>query len=205
MLSVRKQKIIHTPGETTFAPGGIVHQSLPPPPAGTEWRRDRSTKNWELVNEESKTEEWEVIGKGGGASSRCSDSASLGVESLSTVGHTSQSHSQIDYVEHVVLPTDTLQGICIAYRVTATRLRQINGFSGQTLAHGPTKLRIPLSVGAASGSGGESKAFKTQTLARQIRIGSKEARAYLEMADWNLEEAIDTAREDREWEENNIR
>jgi len=198
MLSVRKQKIIRTPGETTFASGGIIHQSLPPPPAGTEWRRDPSTKNWELVNEESKTEEWEVIGKGGGSSSRCSDSASPEVKSLSTAGQT-------DYVEHVVLPTDTLQGICIAYRVTATRLRQINGFSGQTLAHGPTKLRIPLPVGATSGSGGESKAFKTQTLARQIRIGSKEARAYLEMAEWNLEEAIDTAREDREWEENNIR
>jgi len=32
-----------------------------------------------------------------------------------------------------------------------------------------------------------------------------EARAYLEMVECNLQEAIDTGREDREREENNIR
>ena len=36
----------------------------------------------------------------------------------------------VDYVEHVCLPTDTLQGICIAYKVSASQLRRANHFSG---------------------------------------------------------------------------
>lgn len=48
-----------------------------------------------------------------------------------------------EYIEHVVLPTDTLQGICLAYKLSATRLRMINGFSGNSLQMAPKKLRIP--------------------------------------------------------------
>jgi LysM repeat protein len=48
-----------------------------------------------------------------------------------------------EYMEHVVLPTDTLQGLCLAYKLSATRLRMINGFSGNSLQMAPKKLRIP--------------------------------------------------------------
>lgn len=51
----------------------------------------------------------------------------------------------VDYVEHVILPTDTLQGICLAYKIHVTRLRQANGFSGNSLSLAPKKLVIPLS------------------------------------------------------------
>jgi LysM repeat protein len=51
----------------------------------------------------------------------------------------------VDYVEHVVLPTDTLQGICLAYKLSSTRLRQANHFSGNSLLLAPKKLVIPLS------------------------------------------------------------
>lgn len=52
----------------------------------------------------------------------------------------------VDYVEHVVLPTDTLQGICLAYKIgSSTRLRQANHFSGNSLLLAPKKLVIPLS------------------------------------------------------------
>jgi LysM repeat protein len=51
----------------------------------------------------------------------------------------------VDYVEHVVLPTDTLQGICLAYKISSTRLRQANCFSGNSLLLAPNKLVIPLS------------------------------------------------------------
>lgn len=54
----------------------------------------------------------------------------------------------VDYVEHVVLPTDTLQGICIAYKVSTTRLRQANHFSGNSLSMAPKKLVIPISKNA---------------------------------------------------------
>ena len=51
----------------------------------------------------------------------------------------------VDYVEHVVLPTDTLQGVCLAYKISTTRLRQANHFSGNSLLLAPKKLVIPLS------------------------------------------------------------
>jgi len=51
----------------------------------------------------------------------------------------------VDYVEHVVLPTDTLQGVCLAYKVSASNLRRANHFSGNSLHSAPKKLLIPLS------------------------------------------------------------
>lgn len=51
----------------------------------------------------------------------------------------------VDYVEHVVLPTDTLQGVCLAYKVSASNLRRANHFSGSSLHSAPKKLLIPLS------------------------------------------------------------
>jgi LysM repeat protein len=51
----------------------------------------------------------------------------------------------VDYVEHVVLPTDTLQGICLSYKISTTRLRQANCFSGNSLQLAPNKLVIPIS------------------------------------------------------------
>ena len=51
----------------------------------------------------------------------------------------------VDYVEHVVLPSDTLEGMCLFYKISATRLRQANQFSGNTLSLAPKRLVIPLS------------------------------------------------------------
>ena len=51
-----------------------------------------------------------------------------------------------EYIEHIVLPTDTLQGICLAYKVSAMRLKKENGFSGNNLQLGPKKLRIPVNT-----------------------------------------------------------
>ena len=49
-----------------------------------------------------------------------------------------------EYIEHIVLPTDTLQGICLEYNVSAMRLKNENGFSGDSLPITTTKLRIPI-------------------------------------------------------------
>jgi len=49
----------------------------------------------------------------------------------------------VDYVEHIVLPSSTIQGICLFYNVNATKLRQWNGFSGSSLLLAPKRLIIP--------------------------------------------------------------
>lgn len=62
-----------------------------------------------------------------------------------TLGPSGKGILGVDYVEHIVLPTDTLQGICIAYTVSASNLRRANHFTGHSLHSAPKKLLIPLS------------------------------------------------------------
>ena len=88
----------------------------------------------------------------------------------------------VDYVEHVVMPTDTLQGICLSYKVSATRLRQANQFSGNTLLLAPKKLIIPLSKnglknGAIRMQDRTTKEFKLQALMAEFTdLGSNDAK-----------------------------
>ena len=88
----------------------------------------------------------------------------------------------VDYVEHVVMPTDTLQGICLSYKVSATRLRQANQFSGNTLSLAPKKLIIPLSKnglknGAIRMQDRSTKEFKLQALMAEFTdLGSEDAK-----------------------------
>jgi hypothetical protein len=70
----------------------------------------------------------------------------------------------VDYVEHVVLPSDTFQGLCLAYKISGTRLRQVNHFSGSSLTYAPKKLIIPLT----------KKALRSGF----IRVQDKESREY---------------------------
>ena len=51
----------------------------------------------------------------------------------------------VDYVEHVILQTDTLPGICLAYKVSASRIKRANHFTGESLLLAPKKLVIPIS------------------------------------------------------------
>jgi LysM repeat protein len=51
-----------------------------------------------------------------------------------------------EYIQHIVLPTDTLQGICLAYKVSAMRLKKENGFSGNNIQLGPKILKIPINT-----------------------------------------------------------
>lgn len=112
----------------------------------------------------------------------------------------------VDYVEHVVMPTDTLQGICLSYKVSATRLRQANQFSGNTLLLAPKKLIVPLSKnglknGAIRMQDRTTKEFKLQALMAEFTdLGSNDAKKYLATSQWDLDGAIRAAGEDGEWE-----
>lgn len=48
------------------------------------------------------------------------------------------------FVEHIILPKDTLEGLCLKYKTSATRLRQVNRFSGSSLVLAPKRLIIPI-------------------------------------------------------------
>ena len=109
-----------------------------------------------------------------------------------------------EYLEHVVLPTDTLQGLCLAYKISATRLRMINGFSGNSLQLAPKKLRIPTPTTKAGimirTQDKTSREYKLYAFcAELINMELVEAKAYLDLSNWDLEEALRSAREDDGW------
>eukprot|EP00584_Thalassiosira_punctigera_P010002 CAMPEP_0172537994 /NCGR_PEP_ID=MMETSP1067-20121228/9486_1 /TAXON_ID=265564 ORGANISM="Thalassiosira punctigera, Strain Tpunct2005C2" /NCGR_SAMPLE_ID=MMETSP1067 /ASSEMBLY_ACC=CAM_ASM_000444 /LENGTH=1848 /DNA_ID=CAMNT_0013323403 /DNA_START=213 /DNA_END=5759 /DNA_ORIENTATION=+ len=60
-------------------------------------------------------------------------------------GRSNNAVASTSYIEHEVLRTDTLQGLCLAYKISATRLRMENKFSGDSLQLAPKTLRIPVS------------------------------------------------------------
>jgi LysM repeat protein len=112
----------------------------------------------------------------------------------------------VDYVEHVVLPTDTLQGLCISYKITSTQLRQANCFSGNSLLLAPSKLVIPISktalrAGFIRVQDTDQKEYKVHAMLAEFPdFSMTEAKAYLELADWDLKRAIRSAKDDQEWE-----
>lgn len=112
----------------------------------------------------------------------------------------------VDYVEHYVLPTDTLQGVCIAYKCSATNLRRANHFTGQSLHSAPKKLLIPLSkqalrTGFIRVQDTDTKEYKLSFFQAECPdISPTEAKAYLELADWDLHDALKSLKEDREWQ-----
>lgn len=114
---------------------------------------------------------------------------------------------EFDYYEHIILPSDTLQGICLQYKTTPTKLRQTNRFSGSNLFLAPKKLIIPKSKR-------ENVRIKTQDrtteefmihflMATFEFINYKEARSYLKIFDWNVEIAMRGIQDDVAWEKEN--
>ena len=115
------------------------------------------------------------------------------------------------YLEHVVMPTDTLQGICLRYKITAVRLRQVNHFSSSSLSLAPPKLYIPvteetLKSGAIKVQDRTSEDFKMMSFMAEMKmlnvsISKKEATFYLDSQGWDVDAALKEARDDFEWED----
>jgi len=83
----------------------------------------------------------------------------------------------VDYVEHLIQPSDTFQGLCLTYNISATKLRQVNMFSGTNLKLAPSKLIIPI----------ESKTDKLRIDAYEIRkkeYNAKEGKVHAFLAEF---------------------
>merc|ERR1711862_212636 len=111
---------------------------------------------------------------------------------------------EVNYVEHIVLPCDTFQGLCLNYKISPTKLRQVNRFSGSNLSLVPRKLKIPIdcrNVMKTKTQDQNSNVFKIHSLINEFpEMSISEAKAYLEINDWDINDARKEAKEDRDWE-----
>jgi len=137
---------------------------------------------------------------------RTPSSSTIDSNDLMNLGPSGKGVLGVDYVEHILLPTDTLQGICLAYKVSASRLKRANHFSGESLQLAPKKLVIPISKqalrqGYLRVQDTDSKEYKMHAIQAEFpMLGLTEAKAYLELADWVLKDAVQSARDDSSWE-----
>ena len=73
---------------------------------------------------------------------------------------------QTTFTQHVVLPEDTFNGICLRYKVSPLELRRINNFSGSNLRLAPAVLRVPVTDQGVQDTNADS--YKIQALRNQF-------------------------------------
>jgi len=140
----KRQKIVAPP----VADYGSLSKPLPEPPEGSAWRRDPETREWQLVPQQNhqRSSTGSSTNTSITDSSNKNNSSKRGGANKNRNDAESTVDSTVEYVEHTVLPTDTLQGICLKYKISSRALKRANGnFSGSYLLLAPEKLFIPIS------------------------------------------------------------
>lgn len=162
-----------------------IQKPLPKLPNDCEWQQDKDTKEWRVVS----------IPKSNTTGTVEQDESSL-------IGQ-----NQTLSTTHKVLPTDTIQGICLKYKISPRELRKANHFTGDNLYLAPETLIIPTkNVTDPSNSGNKDenvgKSVKVsqflQAVSRSSKknIGEKEAIAYLDINNWDVDIAVSMAVDD---------
>lgn len=100
--------------------------------------------------------------------------------------------------EHTVMTTDTLQGLCLRYRVSATSLRRMNMFSGNNI-HFKKTLLIPVEGGTYIEFQQCTEDVILQRFRNETQEAVAESRLYLDEHNWNLEAALAAWKKDEKW------
>jgi hypothetical protein len=192
----------------------VNYNSLSKPlkaPKGTYWSYDRSTKEWSIQKVPKVISSIEGLGDEEiiiADAAIVDENGTIEGEdaSLSTLATT-------PFIEHIIQPTDTFEGLCLRYKVTPTEIRRANDFTGSNLNLAPNPLKIPrdgivkeTSLEARHVNDNQQQDFPplALTTGQVIRVLRKvcpnmaesEAKAYLELNDWDLGDALENARED---------
>eukprot|EP00752_Nemacystus_decipiens_P018734 g16796.t1 len=166
------------------------------PPDGFKWRRLEDGA-WELMSTAAKAVNMDDGEEG--------ENKGQGMEKKEEKELGEEKESGLDFLEHVVMPDDTLAGICIKYKVKDRELRRLNGFVGD-LFRTCDVLIIPNRFSA--GHQPTQRAGKTpvtrddmiQIFRKESQLGPQEARFYLETNAWDLAEALAEWHEENRWE-----
>ena len=165
----------------------LVKSSLPRPPTGCFWTR-LETGEWKLESESN-------LPSGVGAGDAAADSEEPQEANATELPA---------FVEHVVMPNDTLTGIILRYRVSKAQLKRHNPGvgSGMNDFRLLKTLRIPTENFTAGVTlQGDTPEVKLQVVRNATKLPEIEARFYLEDHDWDVQRSIDACKADDEWED----
>jgi LysM repeat protein len=161
-----------------------IQKPLPKLPNDCKWHQDQDTKEWSII--------------------------SIPKSELDTIEHTENSvydNSKNSGITHKVLSTDTIQGICLRYKISPHELRKANHFTGDNLHLAPETLIIPTRTKVIINTGestdkGVRKELKISHFLQALNqsskqnLGNKEAVAYLDISDWDVDAAVKMALDD---------
>mmetsp|Transcript_11855 Transcript_11855/g.14520 ORF Transcript_11855/g.14520 Transcript_11855/m.14520 type:complete len:285 (+) Transcript_11855:206-1060(+) len=214
LLAWKIQKIDQHRGPLGVTDYSSIKKRLPDPPKGSVWYQDPKTRDWSIVKARISNE----------SDTYCENASHPKVDDDLSPTQNQQEIQKVaiptiktekwtvgtKYLEHVVLPSDTLQGLCLRYKVKPVVLRQVNMFSGSTLFLAPKKLLIPCSGNVDISKVRQdttSEMFKAHSFLSQVNglrrftgFSNKEARVYLDLNDWNVDEAVKEALAEIDWE-----
>jgi LysM repeat protein len=174
-----------------------LQKPLSKPPNGFSWIHDENDGTWQLLNEATGAKVLYIP-----TEEDQQDSQPAKAQKLDTVE--AEKEDLPDYLEHVVMPDDTLQGICLRYKIKANVLRRCNGFIGD---HFRTEkiLRIPTehlrNAGTVFVPQSRTNDVLIQLFMGETNIGSIEARLYLDDHDWDMKRALEAWKADEDWEQ----
>jgi len=160
-------------------------------PKGKRWNYDALNKEWSLVDAEKQP----------------TPSPPAVLASVVTEDTTGLGNIHIDgpapsaFLTHHIEASDTFQGICLRYKITPLDLHRANsGFTGENLHLCPNPLKIPRPEPTATVVEGESGLSHNELVSILLRrcsgMARNEAKAYLMLSDWDLNEALKDAKED---------
>lgn len=142
---------------------------LPPPPSGFKWEQ-QPDESWILLEVKETPETSPTV-----------------VRALDPC-----------VIEHYVMPSDTIQGICLKYKVSAIDLRRVNLFSGNNIKYFKT-LKIPIAAGVQFQIQEDDPEMKIRRFCDITNEGPVEARLYLEDHEWNVNKAVAQWETDENW------
>jgi hypothetical protein len=181
---------------TKYADYSDLQKPLANPPIGYSWVRTEEGGPWELQNEGTGEKMPYVPEELPPLSQRQKPVEAVKVEHLP------------DYIEHVVMPEDTLQGLCLRYKIKANLLRKCNGFIGD---HFRTEkvLRIPTeqlrnTPGAVFLPQSRTGDVLIQLFKGETGLDTIEARLYLEDHEFDFDKALAAWKEDETWEKEEL-
>jgi hypothetical protein len=163
--------------------------ALPPPPLGYDWKL-LPNGEWELIQE--------IV------------SSPHSVEEEEEGDSNSSPTATGSFFVHRIRPSDTLQGLCLKYRVAQRAVMKLNHLSSTRIQF-LTELRIPLrpdqitppspAEEETETEGEQSNAERDliQTFAQETGLTQQGAKCYLQASDFSYQEALQEWRADEEW------
>lgn len=195
-------------GECNFSE---LSKPLPPPPAGMMWYQDATNKEWTLISMVTATTEAVSLDNAAMVDENPATAANsdgdivtavpIAVQSATPLQNKNTSTSiRSGVLYHEVTETDTFQGLCLRYKVTPVELRRANKMMGTNLKLAPSKLVIPANEwnqkrNVLEPTKEEKIVSLVKAVSRVAKLSYTEARAYLELADWDLGCAIGTVKD----------